>query len=108
MQKSAAKGAVVLSIDEKKKEKIGNFANELLSLLRLFDINIIYSDNNYAYRLHITGIEAVTGKENTQKIERKQHPVDVRARTPGRYRITSKTSMRLLFRRNLSAASPMK
>jgi insertion element IS1 protein InsB len=45
--------------------------DELLSLLRLFDINIIYSDNNYAYRSHITGTEAVMGKENTQKIERK-------------------------------------
>jgi insertion element IS1 protein InsB len=44
--------------------------DELLALLRPFDINIVYSDNNYACRSHITDSEAVTGKENTQKIER--------------------------------------
>jgi IS1 family transposase len=42
----------------------------LLALLRPFNINIVYSDNNYAYRSHSTGNEAVTGEENTQKIER--------------------------------------
>jgi insertion element IS1 protein InsB len=45
--------------------------DELLSLLSPFDIKIVYSDNNYAYRSRITNSEAVTGKENTQQIERK-------------------------------------
>lgn len=45
--------------------------DELLTLLKPFDINIVYSDDNFAYKSHITDSEVVTGKENTQKIERK-------------------------------------
>jgi insertion element IS1 protein InsB len=31
----------------------------------------LYSDHKYAYRSRVTGSEVVTGKETTQKIERK-------------------------------------
>jgi len=47
------------------------YLDELLALLKPFDIKIVYSDNNYAYESHITESEVITGKENTQKIERK-------------------------------------
>ena len=45
--------------------------DELLALLSPFDITIVYSDNNFAYKSRVTGSEVITGKENTQKIERK-------------------------------------
>jgi len=45
--------------------------DELLVLLKQFDINIVYSDDNFAYKSHITRSKVVTGKKNTQKIERK-------------------------------------
>jgi len=41
----------------------------LLELLKPFDINIVYSDDNFAYKKRIEN--NITGKENTQKIERK-------------------------------------
>jgi len=44
---------------------------ELLALLEPFDIDVVYSDNNPAYDAHITDSWLITGKENTQKIERK-------------------------------------
>jgi insertion element IS1 protein InsB len=43
----------------------------LLALLEPFNIKIVYSDNNFAYRPQVTGSEVITGKENTQKTERK-------------------------------------
>ena len=45
--------------------------DELMALLKPFDIKVVYSDDNVAYRSHITESEVVTGKANTQKIERK-------------------------------------
>lgn len=45
--------------------------DELLALLKPFNINTVYADGNYAYKSHIDGSDAVAGKENTQKIERK-------------------------------------
>jgi IS1 family transposase/transposase-like protein len=45
--------------------------DELLALLRPFDINMVYSGNNSAGRPLVTGSEAVADKENTQKTERK-------------------------------------
>ena len=45
--------------------------DELLAILKPFNINIVYSDNNFAYDSRITESEVHTGKENTQKIERK-------------------------------------
>jgi IS1 family transposase/transposase-like protein len=45
--------------------------DELLVLLQPFDINIVYSDENFAYKSHITESKVVPGKKNTQKIERK-------------------------------------
>jgi IS1 family transposase/transposase-like protein len=45
--------------------------DELLALLRPFDIKAVYSDNNFAYQSRVSNSEVVTGKENTQKIERK-------------------------------------
>jgi insertion element IS1 protein InsB len=44
---------------------------ELLRLLKPFDINMVYSDNNFACKSLVTESEVVTGKENTEKIERK-------------------------------------
>ena len=45
--------------------------DELLELLKPFNIDVIYSDDNQAYDIHVTDSWLVTGKENTQKIERK-------------------------------------
>jgi len=45
--------------------------DELLKLLSPFDIDIVYSDDNYAYKSHIKDSLVFTGKRNTQKIERK-------------------------------------
>jgi IS1 family transposase/transposase-like protein len=45
--------------------------DELLELLKLFDIKVVYTDDNDAYKLRITESEGVTGKRNMQKIERK-------------------------------------
>jgi IS1 family transposase/transposase-like protein len=43
----------------------------LLELLKPFNINTVYSDDNSAYKSLITGREVVRGKKKTQKIERK-------------------------------------
>ncbi len=43
----------------------------LLALLQPFNIETVYSDNNFAYKTHINKSNVVTGKINTQKIERK-------------------------------------
>jgi len=45
--------------------------DELLELLAPFDIDIVFSDDNYAYKSHIKDSIVITGKRNTQKIERK-------------------------------------
>jgi IS1 family transposase/transposase-like protein len=45
--------------------------DELMALLEPFGIKTVYSDNNFAYQSRVTDREVVTGKENTQKIERK-------------------------------------
>ncbi len=42
-----------------------------VKLLTPFHIHIVYADANYAYQAHITESEVVTGKTNTQRIERK-------------------------------------
>ena len=47
------------------------FLDELRKLLKPFDIKIVYSDDNFAYKSHITESVVITGKKNTQKIERK-------------------------------------
>lgn len=47
------------------------YLDELLELLADFNINIVYSDNNYAYKSRITDSKVITGKRNTQRIERK-------------------------------------
>ncbi len=47
------------------------YLDELLKLLEPFEINIVYSDNNYAYKNHVTNSTVITGKKNTQRIERK-------------------------------------
>ncbi len=47
------------------------YLDELLRLLELFEINIVYSDNNYAYKNHVTGSTVIAGKKNIQRIERK-------------------------------------
>ena len=44
--------------------------DELLSLLKPFPIGTVYADNNYAYKERISTHILVSGKKNTQKIER--------------------------------------
>jgi insertion element IS1 protein InsB len=46
-------------------------SDALLEMLKPFDINIVYSDDNFAYKSRVTESEVITGKKNTQKIERK-------------------------------------
>lgn len=45
--------------------------DELLLLLKPFNIDVIYSDDNPAYDKHISDSWLIIGKEDTQKIERK-------------------------------------
>jgi insertion element IS1 protein InsB len=46
------------------------YLDELKKLLSPFKINIVYADDNFAYKKHIKESIVVTGKRNTQKIER--------------------------------------
>jgi insertion element IS1 protein InsB len=48
------------------------YLDELLQLLKPFNIGKVYADNNFAYRDKISKEVLETGKRNTQKIER-QH-----------------------------------
>ena len=45
--------------------------DESRRLLAPFKIKIVYSDDNYAYKNRIKESVVITGKKNTQKIERK-------------------------------------
>jgi insertion element IS1 protein InsB len=47
------------------------YLNELCDLLAPFKINIVYSDDNYAYKKYIKDSILISGKRNTQSIERK-------------------------------------
>lgn len=47
------------------------YLDELRTLLAPFHIKTVYADNNYAYKTHIHESNVVTGKQNTQRIERK-------------------------------------
>ena len=47
------------------------YLDELLKLLAPFDIKIVYSDDNFAYKKKIRKSKVINGKRNTQKIERK-------------------------------------
>lgn len=44
--------------------------DELRTLLAPFHIDMVYADGNYAYKKHITESTVITGKRNTQRIER--------------------------------------
>ena len=46
------------------------YLDELLSLLAPFSIGTVYADNNYAYQEKIPPGRLISGKKNTQKIER--------------------------------------
>jgi len=46
------------------------YLDELLSLLKPFNIGTVYSDNNFAYSSKISDDKLVIGKANTQQIER--------------------------------------
>jgi insertion element IS1 protein InsB len=46
------------------------YLDELLKLLRPFHIGTVYADDNYAYRDRIAPEILITGKRNTQQIER--------------------------------------
>jgi insertion element IS1 protein InsB len=47
------------------------YLDELCALLAPFNINIVYSDDNFAYKKRIKKSIVMTGKRNTQRIERK-------------------------------------
>ncbi|MDR0723407.1 MAG: IS1 family transposase [Treponema sp.] len=44
--------------------------DEVLGLLKSFDIDIVYCDETFAYKPRVSESEVITGKEKTQKIER--------------------------------------
>ena len=44
--------------------------DELLGLFEPFSIGTVYADNNYAYQKKISPDKLISGKKNTQKIER--------------------------------------
>jgi len=46
------------------------YLDELLELLKPFPIGTVYADNNYAYKDRFSEDKLITGKKNTQKIER--------------------------------------
>ena len=46
------------------------YLDELLALLKPFPIGTVYADNNYAYKERLSADILITGKKNTQKIER--------------------------------------
>ncbi|MDE7244316.1 MAG: IS1 family transposase, partial [Oscillospiraceae bacterium] len=46
------------------------YLDELLALLRPFPIAAVYADNNFAYKKKISTDMLITGKKNTQQIER--------------------------------------
>ena len=46
------------------------YLDELLVLLKPFPIGTVYADKNYAYEKKIPADKLVSGKKNTQKIER--------------------------------------
>ena len=46
------------------------YLDELLKLLSEFHIGMVYADNNFAYSSRISADKLVTGKRNTQQIER--------------------------------------
>jgi len=47
------------------------YLDELCALLTLFKINVVYSDDNFAYKKYIKDCVLITGKRNIQHIERK-------------------------------------
>ena len=54
------------------------YLDELLKLLKPFNIGTAYTDGNYAYRDRLIDIKHITGKRNTQGIER--HHLTLRTR----------------------------
>ena len=46
------------------------YLDELLALLSPFSIGTVYADNNFAYQNKISADMLITGKKNTQQIER--------------------------------------
>jgi len=46
------------------------YLDELLKLLEPYSINTVYADNNYAYKDRISENRLITGKKDTQQIER--------------------------------------
>ena len=46
------------------------YLDELLALLKPFPIGTVYADNNYAYKQRLSVDMLISGKKNTQQIER--------------------------------------
>ena len=46
------------------------YLDKLLELLKPFPIGTVYADNNFAYESKIKEATLISGKKNTQKIER--------------------------------------
>ena len=60
------------------------YLDELLDLLEPFSIGTVYADNNYAYLEKISPDKLVSGKKNTQKIERDHLTLRTRIKRLGR------------------------
>ena len=58
--------------------------DELLALLEPFPINKVYTDNHFAYQKRIPAQQLITGKKNTQKIERDHLTLRTRIKRLGR------------------------
>ena len=69
------------------------YLDELINLLKPFNIKTVFSDNNFAYKYKISEKILVTGKKNTQVIER--HHLTLRTRIK---RLARKT---ICFSKNL-------
>ena len=58
--------------------------DELLALLEPFPIDTVYTDNHFAYQKRIPTEQLITGKKNTQKIERDHLTLRTRIKRLGR------------------------
>ena len=58
--------------------------DELLALLEPFPIGKVYTDNHFAYQKRIPAEQLITGKKNTQKIERDHLTLRTRIKRLGR------------------------
>ena len=71
------------------------YLDELLKLLEPFNIGTVYADNNFAYSSKIPEERLITGKKNTQKIERNHLTLRTRIKRLARKTICFSKSLRI-------------